>query len=98
MKNFIAVILLLFCFVVVKAHFLPKNFKTIKPKVEIRGINALANYNVTFKTYSIPVKRWVRKNKIEIVNRIGTEVNPAKIEIYSIEKDRNGCVRKKLEV
>ena len=79
MRNFIAIVLMIFCFSIAKAHFLPKNLKTIKPQIEIRGINSLPNYNVTFKVYKTPVKRWIKKNKIEIVNAISPEVNPTKI-------------------
>lgn len=96
MRNFIVAILLMCCFGIAKAHFLPRNFKTLKPHIEIRGINALQNYDVTFKVYKTPVKRWIKKNKIEMVNAISTEVNPTKIEISSIEKDKNGFARRKL--
>lgn len=96
MRNFITAVLLLCCFVIAKAHFLPKNFKTIKPQLEIRNINSLANYNVTFKVYKTPVKRWIKKNKIEMVNSISPIVNPTTIEISSIEKDKNGFTRRKL--
>jgi tRNA A37 threonylcarbamoyladenosine dehydratase len=53
---------------------------------------------VTFKVYKTPVKRWFKKNKIEMVNAIATQINPTKIEISSIEKDRNGFTRKKLKI
>lgn len=96
MRNFIAAILLMCCFGIAKAHFLPKHIKTIKPQIEIRNINSLPNYNVMFKVYKTPVKRWIKKNKIEMVNAISTEVSPIKIEISSIEKDKNGFARRKL--
>ena len=96
MRNFIAAILLMCCFGIAKAHFLPKNFKTLKPQIEIRNINSLPNYNVTFKVYKTPVKRWIKKNKIEMVNAISTVVNPTKIRISSIEKDKNGFTKRKL--
>lgn len=98
MRNFIAAVLLMCCFGIAKAHFLPKNFKTLKPQIEIRNINSLPNYNVTFKVYKTPVKRWIKKNKIEMVNAISPIVNPTKIEISSIEKDKNGFAKKKLEI
>ncbi len=85
MKNFIAAVLLMCCFGIAKAHYLPKNFKALKPQIEIRGINALQNYNVTFKVYKIPVKRWVKKNKIEMVNAIATKVNRTEIVVSSIQ-------------
>jgi hypothetical protein len=96
MRNFIAAVLLMCCFGIAKAHFLPKNFKTLKPQIEIHNINSLPNYNVTFKVYKTPVKRWIKKNKIEMVNSISLIVNPTKIEISSIEKDKNGFARRKL--
>ena len=66
---------------VTKAHpaFMQKKFV-------VTGINRLKNYDVTFRVYSIPVKRWVKKNQIEITaNSLGLEVHQAKIAIFSIE-------------
>ena len=86
MRNFIAAVLMIFCFGIAKAHVLPKNFKTIKPQIEIRNINSLPNYNVMFKVYKTPMKRWIKKNKIEMVNAISTEVN--RTEIVSKKRHR----------
>ncbi|MBK7666255.1 MAG: hypothetical protein IPJ32_02295 [Sphingobacteriaceae bacterium] len=85
MRNFIATILLLCCFGIAKAHFLPKNFKTLKPQIEIRNINSLPNYNVTFKVYKTPVKRWIKKNKIEMVNAIAIETSRTEIAVSPIQ-------------
>lgn len=79
MKKFTLIVFALLCFGISKAHFLPKNFKTLKPQIEIRGINALPDYNVTFKVYKAPLKRWIKKNKIEIVNTIAIQAEPTKI-------------------
>lgn len=51
MRNFIVAILMMTCFGIAKAHFLPKNFKTLKPQIDIRSINALQDYSVTFKFF-----------------------------------------------
>ncbi|MBP7810186.1 MAG: hypothetical protein KA163_12910 [Bacteroidia bacterium] len=86
MKKFTLIVFTLMCFGIAKAHMPRKVHPCFTQKqFVVTGINRLQNYNVTFKTYSIPVKRWIKKNKIEMVNTIATEVNRTEIAVSSIQ-------------
>ncbi len=84
-------------FGIAKAHMVRTTPAFMQKKFVVTGINRLKNYDVTFRVYKVPVKRWIKKDQIEITaNSFAVETNKTKIAVSSIEKDENGFVRKKL--
>lgn len=79
MKKITLVVFTLICFGIAKARMIRTTRAFMQKKFVVTGINRLKNYNVTFNVYSVPVKRWVKKDQIEIVNTIATEVNRTEI-------------------
>ena len=65
MKKIIVIVLMVLTFGIAKAHMVTKAHPAFtQKKFVVTGINRLKNYDVTFRVYSIPVKRWEKKNKI----------------------------------
>ena len=87
MKKIILIAFTFLCFGISKAHILTKAHPAFtQKKFVVTGINRLKNYDVTFHVYSFPVKRWVKKNKIETTaNSLGVEVHQTKIVVSSIK-------------
>lgn len=86
MKKIIVIALMILSFGIAKAHMVRKAHPAFtQKKFVVTGINRLKNYDVTFNIYSPPIKRWVKKNQIEItVNLLGVEADQTKISVSSI--------------